>query len=169
MRTILASLLALSMIAGGCSRTVATGPDGARVDQNADGTMTYKDNKGNEVNYNNKGGFEGVNEKGEKFAMGQSEVSEAELGLKLYPGSTATNADMKAESGGKKTFVSMRTTTDDPSKVADFYKGLVKEPQTATMNDMATVSGKLEDGREVGITCAKADGKTTITVTVVQK
>ncbi len=181
-----ALIVSLVVISGcGAQKTVAVGPNGEKVTTDGSGNIVVDDGKGNvtemksdkdgsvtvktkegaEATYS-KDGMSGTNEKGEKFEFGKSEVTEAEIGLAFYPGSSATNEDMKMEEKGKKTFLSTRTTSDDPSKVVDHYKSLLKDVSTFSSADTATISGKLEDGRQVTIIALKADGKTRIQMTV---
>lgn len=186
--TIAAMVVAGLFVIGCKSNTIAVGPDGSKVtqdaagnmriddgkgtvvdiDKGADGSMTMKNNKGAEVTYTDKGAS-GVTEKGEKFSIGAAEVSESEMGLSYYPGSQSISGDSKMESAGKKVFVSMRTTSDDPEKVINFYKPNVKEPQTMAAGEIASLGGKLDDGRQVSISAIRSSDKTQITITVTDK
>ncbi len=108
------------------------------------------------------------NEKGEVSSMGVSDVSEIELGLPFYPGSSSIKGrDMKINADGKQTYLSARTTSDSPEKVVEFYKSKVKDPQTTSAAKFGSVIGKLEDGRDVNLMAMlKDDGTTEVQVSV---
>jgi len=100
-------------------------------------------------------------------------VSEADLGLPFYAGSTEKSggASMVVTDNGVKTATSDRTTKDDPDKVADFYKGKLKDVHVTPSNEgttkMVVVNGTLDDGSEVAVTVAKeGSADTEITVSV---
>ncbi len=149
--------------------TTIKNKDGSTVDiRNNGGGFSAKSSDGTEANINQDGTMTGKNAKGEEFSMG-SLVSEADLGVPYYPSSTASNRDVRTEEGGKKHFMSIRTTSDSAAKVAAFYKEKVKDPVATEMGKLSSVSGKLEDGREVAVMANEADGKTEVTVSVSEK
>ncbi|MEQ1936532.1 MAG: hypothetical protein ABL962_21995 [Fimbriimonadaceae bacterium] len=155
----------------GQGNSTVTDKDGKTVDfKNNGGDFSAKSSDGTEVNVSKDGGMTGQNAKGEKFSMGASEVTEADLGVPTYPGSTLVpNRDVKADVNGKHTVMSVRSTSDGAAKVSAFYKDIVTSPVTADMGKMATVSGKLADGREIAVMAMEDAGKTEITITVTGK
>lgn len=144
-------------------------------DSNSSGTMTFKDDKGNEVKVDTeKGTYEATDENGKTTKVETQGGSEAELGLPFYPGSAETtwaSSDVSAEA---RVVMSMRTTSDNPQKVLEFYKPKLKSPSqvvsSANNTENITLTGKLENGAEVAITATMPKGeKTSITVGVTTK
>lgn len=185
-----ASWMALSLfVLAGCGSkdvTVVTG-DGGKVTTDGAGNMTVTDKDGNKVNVqtsrdgswsaksskgeefkSTKDGISVTNEKGETATMGLSSVSEQDLSLPFYPGSSAVeNRDMRVQADGGKTFLSVRTTRDAPSKVLDFYKGKVKDAALTSTDKFGSINGKLEDGRNVMVMALTQDsGVTEIQISV---
>lgn len=153
----------------GAGNMTVTDKDGNKVDiqKGPDGSWTAKSSKGEEFK-STKDGISVTNEKGERATMGLSSVSEQDLGLPFYPGSSALeNRDMRVEANGGKTFLSVRTTGDAPSKVLDFYKGKVKDAALTSTDKFGSINGKLEDGRKVMVMAMTQDsGKTEVQVSV---
>lgn len=186
-------MIACALLAGvlGCGSkdsTVVVGPDGEKVTTDNKGNMTMDDGKGGRVDIQADGdkwtakssdgtqvdvtkeGMTSTNEKGEKFSMGTSSVSEADLGLPFYPGSEPISGrDMKSEADGQITYISFRSSSDPPAKVADFYKSKIESATTTVTDQMAAVSGKLKDGSETTASAIVNEGKTEISVVVSRK
>lgn len=138
-------LLVLGVLAG-CNHTV-TADDGSKLTVNSPGNMTVTDKNGNTATVNSsadqmtvqskdatmhvdKNGFSETDSKGESVQGGTS-VSEADLGAPFYPGSTEVpNSGMKATTEKGSTAMSIRTTSDDPSKVIAFYTDKLGKPET---------------------------------------
>lgn len=164
--SIAAALAALCLI--GCGQkedTVMVGPDGSKVTaskdgsevkvstpqgemtaSSKDGSYTYKDDKGNEV-------------------TAKTNVTEEELGLPFYPGSSAKDGGgIVSNENGRKSVFCTRTTSDDPEKVIAFYKDKIQEPKdtSATMGELksATLTGKL-NGAEIQVTAVKQGAEMT--------
>lgn len=181
----------LAVLLVGCGHketTVITGPDGAKVTTDAHGNATFTDDKGNRVDVQadqgswtarnaegaettvSEGGMSGHNEKGEKFSMGTASVTEKELGLPFYPGSTPLERrDMKVEEQGKHTVLSARATKDSPAKVIEFYKSKVDKPAETVTDQIASMGGKLPDGGEVTLSAIRNGTETEVTITVVRE
>lgn len=192
MKTIVAivATCALASLIGCGSKqtTVMTGPDGEKVTSDTQGNMTFTDDKGNRVDVKagqeswtaessdgakttvTKEGMTSTNEKGETFSMGVGTVSESELGLPFYPGSTAIeHRDMKADADGQHTVLSVRATEDAPSKVVEFYKSKVKGATVTTTDQIATMGGKLPDGGDLTLSAIINGKQTEISVGVTRK
>lgn len=170
-------LVAAAIGLAGChhSETVYSGPGGtAKVDQsNGSTTIETTNDKGDKVTETiDPGKVTAIDNKGYSHVQGADVVSEADLGLPFYPGSTANDMGSSKTQTDKGTFIqSIRTTADDPDKVGDFYKDKVEKPEK---NDATTPSakvlglkGKRKDGADVVITAIAERGKsTTVTVSV---
>lgn len=178
------TLIALFAIAfsAGCGKkddVVIVGPDGTKITADQDGTsMTIKDEKGNVSTFNadNKGGMSMSDGKGGTIEVGQGNVSEADLGVPFYPGSSEGTAGMtnKIENDKEKIVTSVRTSKDDPSKVHEFYQPKVMNPSqssaTGGSTKVASISGTLEHGTEITIGATKdGDNDTQIVVTTKHK
>lgn len=184
--------LALSIVAVGCGSkgVTVTGENGEKVSvdpASGDMTVTDKDGKTMTVESDGKtvtakgrdgtelkieeGKFSGTNEKGEKFEGGVAKVSESELGLPFYPGSTEMEFGSSKLDGPDGTTLSMnRTSNDMPEKVIEFYKAKFKEPQmfnsSANGVAQAQVSGKLEDGADAAVIAIREKDKDTTQVMI---
>ena len=180
-RTFLIAGLAIGLLAG-CGKkddVVIVGPDGTKITADQDGTsMTIKDEKGNVSTFNadNKGGMTMSDGQGGKLEFGQGNVSEADLGVPFYPGSSEGTAGMtsKVETDKEKVVTSVRTSKDDPSKVLAFYQPKVMNPSqssaTSGSTKVASISGTLENGTDITIGATKdGDNDTQIIVTAKQK
>ncbi len=156
---------------------IMTGPNGEKLEVNADGSMkaTDKDGKTTTANVGKDGkSYSMTNEKGESVNVSTNSVTEADIGIEFYPGSVEAEGSMNSEAGDTKIVMSVRTTSDDPKKVIEFYKGKIKDAQDMTYGSgdeqMATVMGKLGT-KDVNITAAKSkdDPKTKISLAVTEK
>lgn len=176
------ALLSL-FVAVGCgssSTTVMTDDKGNEVKVSDDGTkMSFKNEKGETGTVEtNAGGTElkMSGEKGDTHVATGTEVTEDDIGLPFYPGSTRNpSATMKASTPEGDSFQCGLKSPDVPSKVIEFYKPKLKDAQTAAMNDgtgdVQTVSGKLENGAKVGIVVrrTKDSNESEISITVVKE
>ena len=97
------------------------------------------------------------------------EITEAELGVPLYPGATKVeHSNRVLNSEGKKTYVQYLVSDDDVAKVAEFYRaeaakvGKILDTPT-TSADRQVVQIALSDGRSCQVNATKSnDGKTQI-------
>lgn len=135
-----------------------TGADGTKVEMKTDGnTTTYKDNKGNEVNVDVNGGLTSTGPDGAKYATGgAAKITESDLGLPFYPGSTEDVAGShRIETDKDLSVRSLRKSADDVGKVVAFYKSKLKDVTESSANNpqgqLTTLIGKLEDGSEISI------------------
>ncbi|MEI7986817.1 MAG: hypothetical protein WCI55_14420 [Armatimonadota bacterium] len=98
---------------------------------------------------------------------GATTITEADLGVPFYPGSTEKPSEqMKVVTDTEKDFMSTRTSSDEPSKVIDFYKEKVKGITSSITNSPDTTlgicSGTLESGAKFTLTAErKKDSKET--------
>lgn len=173
MRNLLISAAALALIIGCNPKTEVVGPNGERVSVEGNGgKMTITGPDGKQATIEGDGKTIKMDDgKGGTMSMGGTEISEAELGLPYYPGSTDTPGSAKVTADGKTTLVCLRETTDDPSKVIAFYKDKIKDGKDANMSSgntvMGTLSGKTDAGGEVNIVANKEGSeKTKISISI---
>lgn len=185
LRILIPCVLLAGAFGCGSKSTVATGPDGETVTTDNRGNVTIDDGQGGRVDIKTNGenvtskssdgseltvgkdGFSGTNEQGEKFSMGASSVSESELGLPFYPGSTPVpGRDMKSDSQGETSRVSVRSTADSAAEVVAFYKTRIESPTTTSTEHISIVGGKTKSGDEALVSVSKAPGRTDTEVTV---
>ena len=148
--------LVLAAILVGCSAkdkvdVTMTGDNGEKVtikSSGEKGTMTAEGSNGEKMSIDSKNGemsMSGTDKNGEKTSMtmgGNTPITEAEIEVPFYPGSTEKQSDqMKIETDKEKSFVSSRTTSDDPQKVVDFYKDKVKNVTSSVINSGDTTMG----------------------------
>lgn len=182
MNKVLTIALIVAIASVGCGKketVVLTGPDGSKVSTSPDGTsMTVTDKDGNTatVDTDGKGGLTIDDGKGGTMQMGQAQVSEDELGVPFYPGSTEPEASMssKIENDKEKVVTSIRTSKDDPAKVVDFYNGKVKNAVKSGVAggaiQTASLQGQLENGADIAVAATKdGDQETQILITVTRK
>lgn len=142
----------------------ATGSNGEHLDLRADnGEVTLKatDTNGEKVD----------------AVLGKNVViTEDELGVPFYPGSTEQgSSQMRAETNVEKSYISCRITNDEPSKVIEFYKNKIKDYSTSesSTSDMATgtCEGKLDSGAKFTVTAERKKGsdKTEVKIDVTSK
>lgn len=139
---------------------------------NDNGKVTVKDDKGTTTMESKDGGVTVKSAEG-GMEMGKDKITEAELGLPFYPGSTSVN-DQKVDSGGKTSLICIRETKDDPAKVGAFYKDKFTVESNASANqggtDTVAMSGKLKDGRKVAVQVNKSgDSPTSVSVVVAKE
>lgn len=147
----------------GCSKPSATvSTDGAK--------MTFEDKDGQKatIESDEQGATVKVQSRdGDSTYESGATITEAELGLPFYPGSTEKpNGTIRTDTPDGKSLTMIRSTPDDPSKVVDFYKPKLKEAQTQTTSAEGTnhsmLFGKTESGSEVVITAVQQkDAKAT--------
>jgi len=159
--------LALTVVFGGmalvgCNHdtTVATGPNGEKVTADQNGkSVTFDDGKGH------------------KMTSSAGQVSEADLGVPYYPGSSdIENGGVKMDSPEGTSVSSTRTTGDDVAKVLDFYKSELEKAGfkvggSMSSGDFGSVSGQKSENDvvSVGVTVDKDKKQTSITITHVVK
>ncbi len=142
------------------SKVTYTGPDGkeASVETDKSGNVTVKSDQGTS-----------------RMSSDPSSVTEADLGLPFYPGSTPrANTAASIDTPEMKSRTSLRETSDSWEKVVEFYKPKLTDANVVTnssgQSGGAIMSGKI-DGKDVMIT-ASINGetkKTDISVAVVEK
>ena len=163
----------MPLVLVGCStsksESVSVGADGSSVTVTApDGTRTSST-----TNPDGSSNVTITADNGEQATMSTGKdgsVTEAEIGVPFYPGSTEKpGSSFKVEVKGEKDYSSVRTTTDNPAKVADFYKEKVKGSTSAGSADMMIVTGRLESGGKFSMTAIKAGNETTVTIGVAIK
>src|SRR4051812_26913706 len=120
------ALAIVSVALAGChhDETTYTAPDGSKVSVSKDGSATtVVGADGSKATLNNDGSSMTVtNDKGEKTSIGAA-VSEGDLGLPFYPGSTEQKGGSTVQDLPKQKIVmSVRTSKDDPEQVGKFYK-----------------------------------------------
>jgi len=99
-----------------------------------------------------------------------NQVDLSQLGVKLYPGSTPKQGtSVKADSPDGSSMAVVLDSTDDPTKVTDFYKSDLKPENTLTTPTGAVLSGKLDAGRQFVITVTKEDKGCSIGISVIKK
>ncbi|MBC8065046.1 MAG: hypothetical protein H7Y17_09470 [Chlorobia bacterium] len=152
-----------------------TGADGTKVTASSDGsTMTVTDDKGvtSTLNTDKSGNMTVKDGKGGEVEIGGGNVSEGDLGVAFYPGSTEVGMGTSKIEDAEKSFVTcVRTSKDEPSKVLEFYQSKVMNPSQASTGSgqmkSAQISGKLADGGEIAIAATKdGDKETQIMITV---
>lgn len=174
------AFFALSLlVVAGCGakdETTITTPDGAKVTTTEDGgtSVSVDDGKGGKVDLNTdgKGNIEMSDGKGGSLSVGDS-LSEADLGVPFYPGSTENKSGLSAKVDTDKETVatSMRTTKDEPGSVLEFYQKHVRNPKmsnTTGAMKLATISGVLESGSEIAVTANQNGSEDTQIVVAVK-
>ncbi|MBS1721899.1 MAG: hypothetical protein JSS66_02710 [Armatimonadetes bacterium] len=163
----------------GCMSGGTTFDDGKgnKVSVDANGTkMSATDDKGNSSSLegNTAGGTVKVTDAQGKTSTMTSgtTVSEADLGLPFYPGSSEkSTGSIKTDTPENTTVMSARSTADDPLKVSEFYKAKLKNATASSVSSDASksemVSGELENGAKVQVGAVKNKDATTTDITVV--
>lgn len=169
---VLAALAALAIGCGKAGTTVVTDGEGNKVTASQDGdTVTVETDKGEKATYTSDGKDGGTmtysGKDGEqKLEVGKG-VSEDDLGMPCFPGSKEKpGGDVKSDTPEAKVVVSVRTTSEPASKVAEFYKPKLKEATSVSNDGNEMLAGKLENGAEVTIVAGRSAGETETTVTV---
>ncbi len=89
-------------------------------------------------------------------------VSESDLGAPFYPGSEDNGQSQNMEVNGKKSFISMRTTSDSPEKVIEFYKGKLSNVESSSnVQGFSMITAKAGD-RQIMVQASNDGSKTTI-------
>jgi hypothetical protein len=94
-------------------------------------------------------------------------VSEADLGVPIYPGATRREGGVNIRSGSKSMVTAVFTTSDSLGKVVDFYKDKMGTSSSfAQSGDGAVLSSSDNDKQGVMVTVGKdsSNGTTTITI-----
>jgi hypothetical protein len=157
-----------------------TDKDGKKVSETIDyasnggAHIEGTDKDGNHVTETiNNNGYAANDGKGNSVKSGPNVVTEDDLGLPFYPGSTEgpNGASMVAKAPDGTTAMSMRTTTDDPSKVMDFYSPKLTGVKPSTLNAngqiMDSLVGTIADGRSATVLITRGTtGDTTVSVSV---
>lgn len=166
-------VIAACLVVAGCSSN-DQGSD-TTVKTNSDGstnvTVTNPDGSKTNVSTDKSGSMKIDGPNGSASMGAGTSVTEAEIGVPFYPGSTEkAGASFKMETEKEKAYSSVRTTTDDPTKVADFYKDKVKGATSTTTSSgdttMAMTSGKLENGAKFAMTAVRKNGETETLITI---
>jgi hypothetical protein len=161
-------------LAGACGKpgeTTVVGADGSKVTASADGTSvsaTGADGTRVDQKVNQQGGVSGTTTapdgKTTTYDLGGAvTVTEAEIGMPFYPGSTkrTQDTDAKISVNGKATISATRFSTDDVKKVYDFYAGQSMMKTKFQSGDTAMASG--EDAKATWtVSISKTDGGTLI-------
>jgi len=165
------ALLAV-LVAGGCNKPSVSIDDGKgnTVTTSGDGKVSVKSADGSSVTTEN-GKTTVKDAKGGTTAEVGKGLTEADLGVPFYPGSTETPSTGKIDTPDTKQRSCVRTSSDTPEKVIEFYKPKVKEPSSMSMskdgNDAQMLTGKLEDGSSVIINASRDKDKTETDISVV--
>jgi len=173
---LLAAAFAALLVGFGCSKPGMTVTDGEgnRATVSADGTKTtYTDSQGKSSTVEAKpdGSVSIKADDGKSSYEGGTTLTEEELGVPFYPGSAEKpNTAFKADTPTEQSRLSVRTTSDDPAKVAEFYKGKVKDAKVSSMameqQEMQLVHGKTESGGEVTVTATRQKGSSETEVNI---
>lgn len=175
--------LAVAFALAGCGKSDTVSvqtPDGkATVSTDASGKTEghYEGESGSlhtETDASGNTSAEFTDKEGNKSTMNMgTSVDPADIGIELYPGSTRTESqtsDTKVETGPVIAYTVMRSTPDDPGKVVDFYKKLIKSPNSFSSGDTATIGGKTVAGDDVLVNATKDKDKNfTVVIVTAQK
>jgi hypothetical protein len=164
----------------GCTHTNS---DGAEVSTNPlTNTTTFKDSKGNTATMTQNGSDmtikanDGtmtvsngqttiVDKNGNKSQIGGS-VSESDLGVPFYPGSVEAPGGMSSNTDKGSVVQSIRTTSDDATKVMDFYTQKIGKPET-TFNSNGSAMATWKDGKKATLVSVSTEsGNQKIVVSV---
>jgi hypothetical protein len=165
------------MFALGCKHEV-TGPDGTKVTTESGGVTTVENDKvkatysdngkkmvvegkdGSKATLTEDGKMVGTSKDGSYEINGK--VSEADLGVPFYPGSTEAPGSMKVDEKGKKMVSSSRQTSDPGSKVVEFYISKLGKPESKMESgDISVATWK---SPKVTLSASKTQNKTIIQV-----
>lgn len=178
MRGSILAIAAALLFAVGCGHkdeTTYSTPQGTvtvKNDGNAS-TSTVNSSQGSTTVTTKDGNMTGVTTdkdgKTSTVAVGNS-VNLADLGVKLYPGSTPKDgSSVQTDTPEGKSMAVQLQTSDDAAKIIDFYKGEMKVETTTTTPDGGLVSGKTAAGDEALVIISKGDKGNSIAITVVHK
>lgn len=105
------------------------------------------------------------NDKGTVNVGGNTTVTEAELTVPYYPGSTEkSGSGFKVETDKEKDYNIVRLTSDDPAKVVEFYKGKIKDPKGTVAGPIHIMTGISDSGAKITVMAEIKDGKTEVSV-----
>ena len=130
-------------------------------------TMSYKDIKNGKIVVKDAQGR--VTQFG-----GQPDLSQIPSWVPQYPGASAQVGTRQSKEGDNIDGVAILTTTDEPSKVIEFFKskaggsGLSSSKQSSmTIGDQATSTLEMSGGnKELSVTASRVSGESTTTVVV---
>lgn len=155
-----ASIVVLAASIIGCGSkdsTTVVGADGSKT------TVTTDSSGGGTVKMEGNGTSASIG--------GGTTVTEADLGVPFYPGSAEKQgAAMKVDTPTEKSYMCVRTTSDEPAKVKEFYESKVAGLKFTVIeaNGDSTAMGetKLENGAKVAISATRKKDATETEVTV---
>lgn len=154
----------MGLLAAGCKPSF-TAPDGSKVTLDKGGVSSVETDKG-KVTVSGNGKDAQVNFQGKdgSTATFGGTVTEADLGVAFYPGSTELPGSMKTSEKGKTSAMASRQTTDPASKVIDFYTAALGKPEsTFSSGDNAIASWSKP--KKVSLSATREKDKTTIIIT----
>lgn len=128
-------------------------------------TFTSDDNKSTVVVDGDSGALKVKGEGVEGEFGGDTSVSEQEMGVKFYPGSSERKGEsMKIKTKRGQTLVSVRETSDSIEQVAQFYQGIIKgfHEFPGKEKDRKYLTGKSGDGADLAIDVARKGNSTKI-------
>lgn len=159
-------------LAIGCgSKTVYKDDQGneVTVSEDGDSIKVKSSDGGGEMKLDESGKFEIRDDEGNVISGGTAPVTEEQLGVKIYPGSKEMTGSSTSRSDGITSYISIRSTTDPPAKVHEFYKSLLGAPASSVSANDSYMDMWEKGGRAITITIARTGGKTEITITSTTK
>lgn len=154
-------------VSDGKGNTVSVTDDGSKV--------TYEGSKGESATMetDSQGGSKVTvkTDKGDQTMSAGSSMTEDELGMPFYPGSSEKEgSSLKTDTPDGSSRLAVRVTADTPAKVVAYYKDKLSEPSTMSAssggNEHEILTGKLANGATVQITAARDKGATETVVNV---
>lgn len=156
----------------GCGSSTVVSSDGTTVTKNADGTVKVSSPEGDVTMNASKDGKDiSLTTPDGKAVMGGAGVTEAEVGVKFYPGAKVKeNSAFKFEGETEKSYSIVLTTEDDATKVIDWYKqnvtGLTATTFSAGGKSGGMMTGEPDKESKVAMTVLREDGKTVTEITI---
>ncbi|MCU0316456.1 MAG: hypothetical protein MUC92_07675 [Fimbriimonadaceae bacterium] len=155
--------------------TAQIGADGSVVVKEKDGTVATSSSKGDIVVTSPDGKtttvtsdgnkVEATTSDGKKLSMNSGTVTEEDLGIPFYPGSSH-QSDMKMDGSAA---MSSRKTTDPIEKVEAFYKDKIKDNRAVSSTDgpqkTVMMIGDIAGGKVQVMLASQTEGGTTISIT----
>lgn len=153
----------------GDTDVTVSGANGEKIKVKSDGSqgdISMTSENGEKVNIDGKNGamtMSTTDKDGNKTTAsmgGNTTITEADLGVPFYPGSTEkSSGQAKIETDKEKNVISVRMSGDLPAKVLEFYKSKIKGSSTSSFNtdgtDMGICSGNLENGAKFSMTATR--------------
>jgi hypothetical protein len=143
LRPLMLTAILLSILGGCAQKETSTLPDGTKVEVNQDGnSLKVSSDKGSA-----------------SLGVGTT-VTEEELDIPFYPGSTEKpESSVKVELSSEKSYMTVRTTPDEPEKVAEFYKTKLTDVSVSAfeLNEKKTaiIAGKTPSGMRGAVTASR--------------